>query len=194
MSKLRKGQELTGHWRSSLDMPWFGHWDILELGEVGKDNKSEMVVTIKRVIKEEVKGSDGRTELCNVAQLDGNLKGWILNITNMKSVEKVAKSGIVEDWKDIDVTVFCDQIVDRKTKEIIDCIRVRPTAPKQEIPMKDVLAQITALVDKKLETKALEAELIKVWQANPRKKKDPVFANAIANARKKKEEDADGAA
>lgn len=186
MSKrIRKGQEVKGHWRSTQDMPWFGHWDILELGEVGKDNKSEMTVTIEKVTMEEVKDSSGRSELCPVAHLDGNLKGWVLNRTNMKTIESLAGTGFTENWKGVSVTVFCDTILDRRTKEKVDCIRVRPTPPKKEPTLKEVLSEIDAIVEKKLDTKTLEAELMKVWKSNPSKRKDATFVKAISNAKTK---------
>ena len=107
------------------------HWKKLEnldyIGAYSLNQGEDKVVTIEKVFREIVVGSGGKKEECTIAKLKGE-KPFILNRTNMKTIQKVLGSPYIEDWKEQSITLFTTKIT--AFGEPIECLRVRPTRPQ----------------------------------------------------------------
>ena len=96
--------ELKTHWKKLRNPNYIGSYELMD----GTDNP-ELIVTIDKVVKEMVKGSDGKDEECTVAYLKDQ-KPMILNSTNSKTIESIAKSPFIEDWNGQKVMLFVKRI------------------------------------------------------------------------------------
>ena len=81
---------MNGHWKKQFNYDYLGSYSL--------DGKKEVVVSIKGVGTAKVTGQSGRKEDCFVVNFNEFDKPMILNRTNAKAIEKVASSGLVEDW------------------------------------------------------------------------------------------------
>jgi hypothetical protein len=80
------------HWKK-LDNPnYLGAYSLMD------GTKTEMNVTIKNVVTEEVK-SDRGSESCKVAYFEDLDKPMILNTTNSLTIEKLTGSPYIQDWQ-----------------------------------------------------------------------------------------------
>ena len=111
------------HWLQSPNKNYLGHWDLPESGE--------MIVTIESAQWEEVenpvlKSNDPKKfEACRVIRFKEDIKPLICNQTNAQSIVKSTGVKFMEDSKGSKIILYIDTIRDRKTKEDIDCIRIR---------------------------------------------------------------------
>ena len=115
-------------YRKLMDKPYLGAWDIPE--------NDDLVLTIKNVAQEEVKGESGRSDDCMVIRFEEVKKPMICNITNGKSISKVAGSKYIEDWRGVRIALYAKEVP--FGREMRDAIRVREYAPK--LPEKLVCA------------------------------------------------------
>jgi len=115
-------KELTGHWKKSTNPKFLGAWDLEE--------GSTPVVTIEKIVEEEVMNLDGKKEPCIIAYFKG-LKPMILNKTNMKAISKSVGSPKFEDWIGSDVTLFACQV--KAFGDVVDALRIKPTKPKAKV-------------------------------------------------------------
>ena len=106
------------HWRTVNPSPYLAAVDL-----DGKD----VVVTIASVTPQEVTLEGGRKEVCRVAQLSSGGKpcgkAWLINSTNSKVLDAMAKSGQMEAWAGLTVTLY--PTTTKMKKETVPCIRVR---------------------------------------------------------------------
>jgi len=110
------------HWMQSPNKNYLGHWDLPESGELN--------VTIESAQWEVVKDPvSGRSESKRVVRFKEPIKPFICNQTNANSI--VISSGIkfMEDSQGVTICLFVDTIDDRRTKEKVDCIRVKTINP-----------------------------------------------------------------
>lgn len=107
------------HWKKMFNPNYIGAYSL----EDGKD----LIVKIKSVGMENVVGSDGRKEECLVAQLVGQ-KPFILNVTNSKTIAKIAGSDYIEDWGGISIQIYAKK-VNAFGAEVM-ALRVRDFKPK----------------------------------------------------------------
>ena len=107
-------------YRSLMDKPYLGAWDI--------PDDHDLIGTIDYVRQEEVKGESGRTDDCMVIHFTDLKKPMICNITNGKSIAKVAGSRFIEDWHGVRIALYEKEVP--FGKEMRDAIRVREYAPK----------------------------------------------------------------
>lgn len=118
--------ETKTHWKKVFNSDYLGSCDL----EDGKDLKA----VIKNVTVLEVKSSDGKKQLCNVATFtDSKLKPMILNVTNCKTVKKFAGSPFIQDWNNIPVQIYIKDDI-KAFGEITEGLRIRPTQPTIEKP------------------------------------------------------------
>jgi len=118
--------ETKTHWKKVFNSDYLGSCDL----EDGKDLKA----VIKCVTVQEVKGSDGKKQLCNVATFtDAKLKPMILNVTNCKIVRRFARSPYIQDWNNIPVQIYVKDDI-KAFGEITEGLRIRPTQPIIEKP------------------------------------------------------------
>jgi len=113
------------HWRKLHNPDYIGAYTLMT-----GDKPIDLVVTIKSVAVQEVKGEDGKGESCTVAQLVGQ-KPFIINATNAKMLTKILGSPYIEDWAGKSVTLYVAKI--KAFGDTVDALRIRPQlpAPKQ---------------------------------------------------------------
>jgi hypothetical protein len=141
------------HWKKMINPEYIGAY-LLQPNE-------DLRVRITKVVREMVKGTGGKEEECTVAHLQGQ-KPFILNRTNQKTISKVLGSPYVEDWAGKDILVFATTT--KVAGETVECLRVRPTAPKTE-PTKPSEPLQADIVEQVRNCTTL-TELGEIWKAN----------------------------
>lgn len=109
------------HWKRLINPDYIGAYSL-----DGKDR----ILTIGSIAIEAVVGPNGKKEDCPVCRFREPEKPMILNRTNMKMIEKIYKTPIIEEWVGKQI-----QIYPTTTKfggEIVECLRIRPFVPKQD--------------------------------------------------------------
>jgi hypothetical protein len=109
------------HWKKMTNPDYLGAYDF------DVDEKSR-VLTIKHIVQEKIKGTDGKSEECVIAHFTEG-KPMILNKTNMKAITIAHKSPYVEDWSGKTISVHVEKV--RAFGEIVDALRVDTKAPQQ---------------------------------------------------------------
>lgn len=134
-------EKLT-HWKKLDNYNYFGAYLMPTDG-------TEVVLTIKEVKYEEVKGSDGKSDHCRICYFIEPVKPLILNSTNSRSIQKVAGSPYVEKWAGVKIQLYVAQV--RAFGDVTEAIRVRDFAPKDEtIDPANAIARLkncTTLID-----------------------------------------------
>lgn len=106
------------------------HWKVLAnpnyLGAYSLQPNEERVVEIVRVVKESVKGADGKAEDCTVAYLKDS-KPMILNATNCKTLSKVYGTPYIEEWAGKSVIIHSEKV--KAFGDVVDALRIKPTKP-----------------------------------------------------------------
>lgn len=112
------------HWKEALPGDYLGAYSL---------NGQDLIVTIQSASKEIVTGANGKKEECLVIRFKEQVMDMVCNRTNAKTITKVLGTPFLEDWSGKKI-----QIYPTTTKfggEVVECIRVRPTAPKQAAPI-----------------------------------------------------------
>lgn len=107
------------HWRKSFNPNYIGSY-AFQPGE-------EKVVTIKDTAVEEVTNQEGKKEQCLVAHFKEQEKPLILNVTNCKSIEKIAGTPDRLQWPGVGI-ILCVQRV-RAFGDTVEAVRIRPVKP-----------------------------------------------------------------
>ena len=107
------------HWLQSPNKNYLGHWDLPE--------RTDFILTIKSAKWEEVKNPITNTkESKRVVRFEeSGVKPFICNQTNAQSIVVATKVNYMDDSKGKKIALFVDTIKDKRTKEDIDCIRIR---------------------------------------------------------------------
>ena len=108
------------HWKKLINLDYLGAY-ALEEGE-------DLTLTIDNVRQETVTGNNGKKEQCMVCHFKEDVKPFIVNRTNAKTITKVCGSPYLEDWRGHAITLYADTT--RLGADIVECLRVRPFAPK----------------------------------------------------------------
>ena len=111
------------HWKSLTNPNYLGGYSIPE----GQD----IIVTIDYVKREQVIGANGKKEFEVVAHLKNGVLPFILNKTNMKTIQKLYGSPYIEDWGGRAIQVYFDPKV-KFGSETVGGLRIRPNVPKQD--------------------------------------------------------------
>lgn len=110
--------EAKTHWLQSPNKNYLGHWDLPD----GED----LVLTIESAQWEEVKNPIiGTSEAKRVVRFKEDVKPFICNQTNAQSILRATGIKFMEDSEGKSISLYVSSIKDRKTKEDIDCIRIR---------------------------------------------------------------------
>ena len=112
------------HWREFHPTDYIGA-HAFEPGE-------EKILTIKNAKKERVKDSSGKTEQCLVVHWKEDQQPMIVNVTNSKSITKVAGSPYIEEWTGVAVSLYTTEV--SAFGETVEAVRVRQTAPQIQKP------------------------------------------------------------
>lgn len=113
---------MTTHWKRLVNPDYIGAYSL--------DPGQEVTVTIERVEKRLVKGTDGKQEHCIVADLKGN-KPMILNRTNCKTIAKVYDTPFIEEWAGKQVVLYATKV--KAFGEQVEALRIRPVKPELEL-------------------------------------------------------------
>jgi pterin-4a-carbinolamine dehydratase len=113
------------HWKKMHNPNYLGSWDF-------QPNEIK-TLTIRAVKYETVIGPDGKQEQCSVCHFNESVKPLILNVTNSKEIERIAKTPYVEDWSGTKVNFKIQRV--KAFGDFTDAVRVTKDAPqiKQEL-------------------------------------------------------------
>lgn len=111
--------EQKTHWKTQFNYKWLGAYCLPD----GKD----IVLTIREMKREEVVGDSGNKEQCLIAYFHENSKPMIINKTNCKTLEKLFKTPIIEEWSNKQIQVGAAQV--KAFGSVVDALRIRPFAP-----------------------------------------------------------------
>lgn len=106
------------HWKKLFNSPYIGAHDL---------NGADLVLTIRFVQKEDVKGENGKTENLPVAHFEEDVKPMVLNKTNSKAIAAAYRTPMIEEWSGKMVTLY--PTTTKLKGEVVECIRIRPTVP-----------------------------------------------------------------
>ena len=110
------------HWKQLQNNDWIGAYALQD----GQD----LTLTIDKAMQEQVTGNNGKREMClTVHWLERDYKPMVVNRTNAKTITKVTGSPYIEDWHGKQITLYVDTT--RLGSDIVECLRIRPYAPKQ---------------------------------------------------------------
>lgn len=110
------------HWKQLQNNDWIGAYALQD----GQD----LTLTIDKAMQEQVTGNNGKREMClTVHWVERDYKPMIVNRTNAKTITKVTGSPYIEDWHGKQITLYVDTT--RLGSDIVECLRIRPYAPKQ---------------------------------------------------------------
>jgi hypothetical protein len=159
MAEETKPAELT-HWKQLTNPDFIGAYS-LKPGE-------ERVVEIIKVVRRNVKSTNGKETECTVAELKDE-KPFILNKTNCKTLTKIYGTPFIENWSGKKIIIFASTA--KFQGEEVEALRIRP-----EIPALPILNEanpkwigaVTALKDKSVTMEAIEK---KFQISKPDKKK-----------------------
>lgn len=106
------------------------HWKMLTnpnyIGAYSLQPGEERTVEIVKVVKESVKGTDGKAEDCTVAYLKDS-KPMILNATNCKTLSKIYGTPYIEEWAGKSVIIHSEKV--KAFGDVVDALRIKPTKP-----------------------------------------------------------------
>ena len=102
---------------------YLGSWDIEE-----NDNR-ELVLTIKRIVDEDVVGNEGRKERNTVAYFEEDRKPMVLNITNKKTLCKLYKTTDTEKLVGKRIKIGTETV--KAFGGIYDALRIRAEIPEK---------------------------------------------------------------
>lgn len=114
------------HWRKFHPTEYIGAADF--------EPDERKIVTIQRAGREVVKDNKGKSEECLVAHFkESGTKPMIVNVTNAKAISKVSGSQYIENWVGTPIELFTTEV--QAFGEVVDAVRVKPTAPRIEKPV-----------------------------------------------------------
>lgn len=127
------------HWKSLTNPNYLGGYSIPQ----GQD----IIVTIDYVKREEIIGAGGKKEFEVVAHLKDGVLPFILNKTNMKTIQKLYKSPYIEDWSGRAIQIYFDPAI-KFGRETVGGLRVRDFVPKQQKSLPLICADCGKTIEK----------------------------------------------
>jgi len=114
------------HWKKAMNSPYLGSQDLPDYKDIN--------LTIERVLSTVSKGLKDNGSF-NIAYFtDVKVKPMLLNATNCKRVQRLAKSPYVDDWNNIEVTIFVEKGV-QAFGASHDALRIRETTTVAQLPV-----------------------------------------------------------
>lgn len=118
------------HWKSFKQGTYLGSCD-LSIGEDEQGNimYNSKIVTIKNIVREEVFDNNSNSNKVKVVcYFENNIKPMILNVTNLKSIEKVCKTPFMEHWKGQSISIYVAKNI-KVGKNYFYALRIENFAP-----------------------------------------------------------------
>jgi hypothetical protein len=152
-------EQLT-HWKKLRNPDYIGAYSMPTDG-------SEIILTIRNAKTEKVSASDGKKSDCLVIYFqEQNWKPMILNATNSKAIQKVAKTPYIEKWSGVKVQIYTAKV--SAFGEQVDALRIRTVAPKvtdQPAPMPTITEDDISDAQFKLESAETLEQLAATYKA-----------------------------
>lgn len=127
------------HWLQSPNKNYLGHWDL--------PNGDDFTLTIQSAAWEEVKNPiTNKSEAKRVIRFMEKVKPLICNQTNAQAIIKATGVSFMEDAKGCRIKLYVGTHNDRRTKENVDCIRIRHN---KQLNVSQIEAQLSDLFDSK---------------------------------------------
>jgi len=115
------------HFRKVYKSDHLGVADLEDFIEAG----ASLIFTIKHV-KQEINATvAGKKGNFNIAYFVENIKPLVLNATNAKQIKTFTGSSFVEDWNNVKIELFCDEMVKMKG-EVVGGVRIRKLQPQEK--------------------------------------------------------------
>ena len=110
--------------------------------QIGKKGWIGIAVVAVIIIAALVKCTGGKKEECIVCHWQEDQKPMILNVTNCKTIAKIAGTPYIEKWSGIRIQIGQD--VTKFGGELVECLRVRKDPPEDvKIPCEECGVMIT---------------------------------------------------
>jgi hypothetical protein len=149
------------HWKKLKNPDYLGSYDF-QPGE-------ERTVTVRKVVVESVKNTDGAAGDCTVVHFMEPYKPFILNSTNGKTLTNLFDSPYIEDWPGKSFVLCVKNI--KAFGEVVDALRVKNQRVAKKLP---VLSLGTKLFenskkryDKEQDKPALLKKIKEAYQVSP---------------------------
>lgn len=108
------------HWKTLVNPNYIGAYCMPTDG-------SNIVLTIKNVVREIVTGEAGKKEECTVAYFTEDSKPMILNRTNCKAITAAYKTPYIEEWSGCKVEITVANV--KVGGETVEALRILPKIP-----------------------------------------------------------------
>ncbi|MHC1696427.1 MAG: hypothetical protein AB9835_14410 [Eubacteriales bacterium] len=113
------------NWKRLVNPDYLGAYSL----DDGNEKYNDIIATIQYVKVENVTCPDGKKEDCAVAHfVERDIKPMILNVTNMKTLEKLFHTKYIEDWAGRKIQIGVEQV--KAFGDVVDALRVRKFVPK----------------------------------------------------------------
>lgn len=112
--------ETLTHWKKLTNPNYIGAYSMPSDG-------SSIILTIDKVVREMVIGTEGKKEECTVAYFKEPSKPMILNKTNCKVIEKLHKTPFIEKWAGRRIEIVVKQV--KAFGDVTDALRVVQKVP-----------------------------------------------------------------
>lgn len=129
--------KMPTHYRALYDADFWGAWDL---------ENGDRTVTIKKVIGGELTGPGGKKSKKPVIYVEGSEKGIPLNKTNGKTIANMYGNYVTE-WVGKSITLYKSSTRNPQDGGEIDCIRIRPEAPRMQEPPPPLTTVLKAIAD-----------------------------------------------
>ncbi len=116
------------HWRKLVNTAYIGAYSMPTDG-------SNIILTIKNVVREAVTGEGGKKEECTVAYFQEDSKPMILNRTNCKAIAAAYKTPYIEEWSGLKVEITVANV--KVAGDVVEALRILPKVPTK--PQKIVM-------------------------------------------------------
>jgi len=105
------------------------------LGSYAFEPNKDLVLTVDRVVQEEVVGDKGQKEVRPVVYFTEDVKPLILNSTNAKMIAKIAQSNYIEDWAGQSIQLGVSMV--SAFGDEVEAVRVRAKKVERKDPLKE---------------------------------------------------------
>lgn len=116
------------HFRKAFDSPYLSSADITE--------PTVLTVRMVKLEGDKTKKTKDRFNTAYFAEKELRpgepLKPMILNATNSKTMKRITGSAFIDDWTNVQVTVYVDPNV-KFGKEVMEGLRIRDKAPTRPV-------------------------------------------------------------
>ena len=114
-------KELSGHWKKSVSDPRF----LCDADLVGQP---EIIATVSHASMEEVRNGMEVSQKVALYFEEKSVKPMVMNKTNSKTMAKLAKSPMMEQWRGTMVQIYYDPTI-KFGRDVVGGVRIRPFAP-----------------------------------------------------------------